>query len=108
MKLSELFHVVPQGVRCLHIPLIGLFAGLAFIAAVLSNANLWATELPEAKPEEVGMSTKGLEGIHEMLQGYIDSGKIQGAVTAVARRGKVVHFEAHGLHIADGQRHGIS
>ncbi len=31
------------------------------------------------------------------MQRHIEAGNIQGAVTAVARRGKIVHFEAHGL-----------
>ena len=31
------------------------------------------------------------------MQRHLDSGEIQVAVTAVARRGEVVHFSAHGL-----------
>jgi CubicO group peptidase (beta-lactamase class C family) len=97
MKLNEILHAFPQSVRCRKIPLTVLLAGLTLTVTTLLNAKLWAVELPEARPEEVGMSTEGLEHIHEMLQGHIDAGTIQGAVTAVARRGKVVHFEAHGL-----------
>ena len=54
-------------------------------------------ELPVAEPESVGMSTARLQRIDTALQRHIDAGKIQGAVTALARRGKVVHFKAHGL-----------
>ncbi len=97
MKSNVICHVIPRSVRYRRVHVAVLLAGLVLSAAALSNAKLWAAELPTAKPEEVGMSTEGLERIHEMLQGYIDSGEIQGAVTAVARRGKVVHFEAHGL-----------
>ena len=43
------------------------------------------------------MSSERLLRIGAAMQRHIDSGEIQGAVTAVARRGKVVHFEAHGL-----------
>ena len=43
------------------------------------------------------MSSERLLRIGAAMQRHVDSGKIQGAVTAVARRGKVVHFEAHGL-----------
>jgi CubicO group peptidase (beta-lactamase class C family) len=49
-----------------------------------------------AKAESVGMSTKGLSRIDEVMQEHIDAGHIQGAVTIVARRGKVVHFSTHG------------
>jgi CubicO group peptidase (beta-lactamase class C family) len=52
--------------------------------------------MPAAKAESVGMSTKGLNRIDEVMQEHIDAGHIQGAVTIVARRGKVVHFSTHG------------
>ena len=54
------------------------------------------TKMPMAKAESVGMSTEGLNRIDEVMQEHIDAGHIQGAVTAVARRGKVVHFSTHG------------
>jgi len=54
-------------------------------------------EISTATPEEVGMSSERLLRVNQKMQQHIDSGRIQGAVTAVARRGKVVHFEAHGL-----------
>ena len=63
-------------------------------AAVLPLA---AASLPTAKPEDVGMSSERLQRIHEMILRRIEQHDISGAVTIVARRGKVVHFEAHGL-----------
>ncbi|MEM7365620.1 MAG: serine hydrolase domain-containing protein [Pseudomonadota bacterium] len=53
-------------------------------------------KMPKASAESVGMSTKGLHRIDEMMQGQIDAGRIQGGATIVARRGKVVHFSTHG------------
>ena len=53
-------------------------------------------KMPMAEAESVGMSTEGLSRIDEVMQEHIDDGTIQGAVTAVARRGKVVHFSTHG------------
>ena len=50
-----------------------------------------------AKPEDVGMSSERLQRINQFVQRYIDAKEITGAVTVVARRGKVVHFEAQGL-----------
>ena len=57
-----------------------------------------AQDIPwAASAEEVGMSSDRLERINDAMQRHIAAGTIQGAVTAVARRGKLVHFEAHGL-----------
>jgi CubicO group peptidase (beta-lactamase class C family) len=52
--------------------------------------------LPRAKPEEVGMSSERLARIGAALNADIESGRIPGAVIAVARRGKIVLFEAYG------------
>ncbi len=58
---------------------------------------LWTASLPVAKPEEVGLSSERLQRIHEMVMRHVEARDISGAVTMVARRGRVVHFEAHGL-----------
>ena len=50
------------------------------------------------------MSAERLERISAVMQRHIDAGDIQGAVTAVARRGKVVHFKAHGLMDVEEKR----
>jgi len=64
-----------------------VFAGVSF-----------AQDIPWASSaEEVGMSTERLERINSAMQRHIEAGTIQGAVTAVARRGKIVHMETHGL-----------
>lgn len=58
----------------------------------------FAQDIPWAdNAEEVGMSTKRLARINTVMQRHIEAGTIQGAVTAVARRGKLVHLETHGL-----------
>jgi CubicO group peptidase (beta-lactamase class C family) len=59
-----------------------------------ANAQL---ELPRAEPEYAGFSAERLHRINETIQKHIDERHISGAVTLVARRGFVVHFEAHGL-----------
>ena len=56
-----------------------------------------AAVLPEAPPEQVGMSAERLGRIHGAVQPYIDDGRLAGVVTLVARRGKLVHFEAQGV-----------
>jgi CubicO group peptidase (beta-lactamase class C family) len=56
-----------------------------------------AASVPAAKPEDIGLSQERLQRIHETMQRHIDAGDIAGAVTLVARRGRIAHFEAHGL-----------
>ncbi len=56
-----------------------------------------AADLATTKPERVGMSSERLGRIHDIMQRHIDAGHITGAVTAVGRRGKLMHFEAHGF-----------
>jgi CubicO group peptidase (beta-lactamase class C family) len=67
------------------------------LALVMAAWPLVAVAQPVSKPEDAGMSTERLRRIHESIQRHVDAGEICGAVTVVARRGRVVHFEAHGL-----------
>lgn len=60
-------------------------------------------KLSVAAPESVGMSSARLARVHDYIQGYLDRGEIAGAVTLVARHGKVVHFEAQGLRSVEEQ-----
>jgi CubicO group peptidase (beta-lactamase class C family) len=69
---------------------------LCLLALAAPSLLIAQSDLPAAKPESVGMSTKRLERIHAYIQDYIDTNQIAGAVTLVARHGKVVHFEAQG------------
>ncbi len=57
----------------------------------------FAASLPKSSPEEVGLSTERLKRVHALVQRYIDKGEIAGAVSLVARRGHVAHFEAQGV-----------
>ena len=50
----------------------------------------------EARPESVGMSSSRLANLTRLVQRYIDEGKYVGAISLVARRDKVVHFETYG------------
>ncbi len=75
-------------------PLASLRSVLLLPALVLPLA---AASLPTAKPEDVGLSAERLQRIHEMVMRHVEAHDISGAVTIVARRGRMVHFEAHGL-----------
>jgi CubicO group peptidase (beta-lactamase class C family) len=55
-----------------------------------------ADPLPRAKAEEVGMSSERLALIGKAVNDEVTRGQLPGAVVAVARRGKLVYFEAFG------------
>jgi CubicO group peptidase (beta-lactamase class C family) len=65
---------------------------------ILLISLIVSAETPRAaKPEDVGISAQRLQRIHELVQRSIDAGNFSGAVTLVARSGKIAHFEAQGL-----------
>ncbi|MGC8640904.1 MAG: serine hydrolase domain-containing protein [Isosphaeraceae bacterium] len=70
---------------------------LAMLLMLTALPCLAQQDLPRAAPEAVGISSARLKRIGEAIQRHIDAKHISGAVTLVARRGFVVHFEAHGL-----------
>ena len=63
---------------------------------VLLAFQAFGASLTVTKPEEVGFSTERLKRVHSVVQSHIDAKDFAGAVTLVARKGKVVHFEAQG------------
>ena len=69
-----------------------LLAGVVALLALTSAAR----ELPEARPDRVGMSAERLDRIAELARGYTESGKLAGVLTVVARDGQVVHVSAVG------------
>ena len=67
------------------------------LTGLLAESGQALSKMPVAKAESVGMSSEILSRIDERMREHVKAGRIQGAVTAVARRGKVVHFSTHGL-----------
>ena len=58
-----------------------------------------------ARSEDVGLSSERLARIDRHWQErYIDTGKIAGAVTLIARRGQIAHFSALGLRDVERKR----
>src|SRR5258705_4850639 len=53
--------------------------------------------LPRGKAEEVGMSSERLGEIEKVIKADIEKGRLPGAVIAVARKGKLVYYEAFGF-----------
>jgi len=76
-----------------------LFKLLLVIAnTIVSTADLaLAQPLPIVEPESVGMSSDRLKRISQLVRRKTQDNQLVGAVTMVARRGKLVHFESFGL-----------
>jgi CubicO group peptidase (beta-lactamase class C family) len=53
-------------------------------------------DLIAAAPEVVGLSSVKLQHLTRLVHGYVDDGKIPGAIAVVLRRGKVVHVDVVG------------
>ncbi|MDP6579287.1 MAG: serine hydrolase domain-containing protein [Vicinamibacterales bacterium] len=72
--------------------------GLCLLVATMATSSRprAAEDLPMATPESVGMSSERLQRVDEYFQRFIDDNQIAGAVTLVARKGKVVHHSALG------------
>jgi CubicO group peptidase (beta-lactamase class C family) len=60
--------------------------------------------LSDGKAAESGMDEKGLAKIGDKMREFVEARQISGAVTLVARRGRVVHLEAVGKADIAGDR----
>ena len=72
-------------------------AALCLFLLVLTTLPGLTASSPTAKPEEVGLSSERLQRITQMIERRIAAGDLAGAVTIVARKGKVVHHSAQGV-----------
>ena len=57
--------------------------------------------LPEAPPEQVGMSKQKLARIHDVLKQHVADGRLPGTVVLVARKGKLVYADVTGFQDKD-------
>lgn len=56
-----------------------------------------ALDLTPVTPESVGFSSARLERLHKLIQDEVDQAQLAGAVTILARHGKVVDYRTYGL-----------
>jgi CubicO group peptidase (beta-lactamase class C family) len=80
---------------------------LALMLSALGAAQAWSqksavkaatsVDLPLAKPESAGFSSQRLERLHALMQRVTADKSIPGAVTILARHGKVIDYRAYGL-----------
>ena len=70
-------------------------SGIGLILFLISSL-IYGADLPMAEPESVGISSERLQRVDDYFQRFVDEGEIAGAVSLVARKGKVVHHSAVG------------
>ena len=67
------------------------------LLAIIVSFGAIAAPLPEAKPEEVGVSSQRLERLTAAMQKIADSGELPGMVVMVARKGKLIYQKSFGM-----------
>src|SRR5947199_5753441 len=55
-------------------------------------------------PEDVGLSSERLARIRPVMQSFVEQRKMAGAITLVARDGKVAHLECTGMMDCEASR----
>jgi CubicO group peptidase (beta-lactamase class C family) len=70
---------------------------LSFVLVFALAAAATAQNLPAAKPADVGLSAERLDRITQWMKAEVAKGTIPGAITLIARHGKVAYFEATGV-----------
>ena len=68
-----------------------------YLLIALLSLPLSAQTQLQKKSDDTGLSPERLQRINEVIKRYIDSNQISGAVTLVARKGRIAHYEAQGL-----------
>ena len=79
---------------------------LSLLCAVVVACTTTAVSdgpLPWSDPAAVGMSAQRLEQIPHAMQRYVDEGSVSGIATMVARRGRLVHWDAVGFRDVESQ-----
>jgi CubicO group peptidase (beta-lactamase class C family) len=76
-------------------------AGAARLAGQEAARNGPATiDMTAARPESVGFSSERLERLHALIEQLVDQKQLPGAVTLLARHGKVIDYRAYGMRDA--------
>src|SRR5277367_5532111 len=72
-----------------------ILAAVAFPCLAQTTAH-HPPDMTQVKPETVGFSSERLEKLHALIQGEIDQKQLAGAVTILARHGKIVEYRTYG------------
>src|ERR1051325_503953 len=75
-----------------------------FLLLLLLTSDAPVRSLPTANPKEAGYSGERLNLINQVVQSYVDDKKIAGAVTLIARRGKLAYLQTFGMADIEAQK----
>jgi CubicO group peptidase (beta-lactamase class C family) len=70
----------------------------------VGGARLSFAQSDLTPPEQVGMSAAGLARIKPAIAEYVEHDQIAGAITMIARKGKIVYFDAIGMQDIDAKK----
>jgi CubicO group peptidase (beta-lactamase class C family) len=89
--------ILEANVRGLVAGWVVLLAAAQFSMAQSSGARQApVVDMTPVQPESVGFSSERLERLHALIQGEIDQKQLAGAVTILARHGKIVEYRVYG------------
>src|SRR5436853_6185879 len=74
------------------------------ILLAIAACPLAAQLLPQAAPEQLGLSKERIERIKPVQEKYVAGGQLAGGVMLIARRGKVAWFDTFGKMDRDGSK----
>tara|TARA_B100002019_G_scaffold289841_1_gene306297 strand:+ start:109 stop:1407 length:1299 start_codon:yes stop_codon:yes gene_type:complete len=77
---------------------------IAMISILAICQTVLADNIGTSTPERMGMSSERLDRVTDISRGYVEEGKLAGAITMINRGGKIVHFEVVGNRGADDPR----
>jgi len=75
-----------------------------FLVLAILLASAAAQILPRVQPEKVGLSSERLARIDALVESHIAKGDLAGAVTLVARHGKIAHLGVYGMADREADR----
>jgi len=70
---------------------------LLLVSLLVIPFSVFADDYEVVKPERVGLSSKSLKNMDQLIDRHVAEKKIGGAVVLVARKGKIAYFRASGL-----------
>jgi CubicO group peptidase (beta-lactamase class C family) len=74
-----------------------LLFGAASVPADAQSTSHRALDMTPVKPESVGFSGERLERLHDLIQQEVNNKQLAGAITILARHGKVIDYRTYGV-----------
>ena len=86
-----------KSVRCVReLVMAGVVLGTTIYGVAQTASRKPTADAATVKPESVGFSSERLENLHRLIQDEIDQKQLAGAITILARHGKIVDYRVYG------------